>query len=116
MKKIFVFVLVLAMVFSFSACGGTMQEEGKSVEDEIRSDVRSRVMVDVTLSYDIVGVPNITMYLDKVDEDTYEITGKVSVKDKYGDSYTGNYDAVAVVSESGSVSISSCEVGTLYKD
>ena len=38
-------------------------------------------------------MPTITTYVEKISENTYEVTGKVTIKDKYGDSYTGKYDA-----------------------
>ena len=37
MKKIIALILALAMVFSFTACGGGSSDSGKSVIDEIKA-------------------------------------------------------------------------------
>ena len=75
-----------------------------------------RIMVEIALSYDTTGVPTITTFVDEIGENTYEVTGKVTVKDKYGDSYTGKYDAEVEYNPATDNCDVDLELGDLYKD
>ena len=46
----------------------------------------------------------------------FEVTGKVTVKDKYGDSYTGKYDAVVEYDPATDDCDANCDIDKLYKD
>ena len=74
--------------------------------------VTSYAKAKVTFDYEIVGEPVITAYVSRVGVTTYEVTGKVTVQDKYGDSYTGKYEA-KVNTEDWEVEL---DLGELYKD
>lgn len=115
MKKLLAFLLALACCLSLCACGGAEEEE-ESVRDKVISAVRARIMVEITLTYDTVGVPTITTYVDENSDGTFEVTGKVTVKDKYGDSYTGKYDAEVTYNESTDKCNVDLDLGSLYKD
>ena len=116
MKRVFALILAVALCFGLCACGGGSTESKASPEEKVSSAVRSRIIVEITFSYDTTGVPTITTYVDEIGDNRYEVTGKVTVKDKYGDSYTGKYDAEVEydpVTDDCDVDL---ELGTLYKD
>ncbi len=121
MKKLLA-VLLLMSVFMFSlvACGGT-EEAKKSPEELIIEDVKStvsaRIITTIILNYDTEGTPIITHYVNEISENKFEVTGKVTVRDKYGDTYTGKYDAVVEYDPAEEDSyVVSFDLGTLYKD
>ena len=110
---IFVIYLFLGCL---CACSGGSGESEKTPRDEVVSAVRSRIMLEVTLRYDTTGVPNITTYVDEVGDNIYEVSGKVTVRDKYGDSYTGKYDAKVEYNPATEDCDVDLDLGTLYKD
>lgn len=114
MKRLLALLLALICCLSLCACGA--EEEEESVVDKVRSAVRSHIMVEITLFYDTTGVPNITMFVDENSDGSYEVTGKVTVKDKYGDSYTGKYDAEVTYNKSTDKCDVDLDLGDLYKD
>ena len=119
MKKLLLVLLVTTLTFSLIACDG--KESSKSAEELIIEDVKSTVRGEISSTiiwkYDTEGAPTITYYVDEISENKFEITGKVTVCDKYGDTYTGKYDAVVeydpVEEDSDIVSFN---LGTLYKN
>ena len=115
MKKIFLIILTLIMCFSIIACEGD-KKETESIEDKVRSAVESRIIVNISLTYDTVGVPNCTYYIDKVDDNNFKVTGKVTVKDKYGDTYTGKYDAEVTYNPTTDDCAVILDLDKLYKD
>ncbi len=118
MKRIISLILVLTLACCLlCACGGSDSEREKSAEEVIRSAVESRIIVNISLNYDTVGVPDITVYITENSDGSYRATGKVTVKDKYGDTYTGKYDAeVDYDEESNSAYVSDLDLGSLYKN
>lgn len=116
MKKILALILAVFMCLSLCACGGGKGENSESVEDKVRSSVESRLMTYVTLSYETVGVPTITCYIEEVGENVFEVSGKVTVKDKYGDTYSGKYDAEVEYDPSTDKCDVDYDLGKLYKD
>ena len=122
MKKALVLLLTIILVCSLFSCGkGKENEKTKDPEEIIIEDVKSTVSSQITatiiLKYDTVGSPTVTHYVDEISDNKYEVTGKVTVRDKYGDTYTGKYDAIVVYDPtSEDCSISSFNLGTLYKD
>lgn len=117
MKKLLALVMAILMCLCLCACDpGTEAEDAKSPEETVESKVRSQIMAEIILTYDTEGVPTITSYVNQRGENTYEVTGKVTVKDKYGDYYTGKYDAeVEYDPETGYCDVD-LDLGTLYKD
>lgn len=116
MKRVFALILVFALCFGLCACGGGSTESKDSPEDKVRSAVRSRIMVEIALGYETTGVPTITAYVDDIGNNCYEVTGKVTVKDKYGDSYTGKYDAEVEYDPATGDCDVDLELDSLYKD
>jgi len=94
MKKIISLLLAMLLIFSLCACSSS-EGSGNSEEDKVISAVESRAIVEMTLGYETNGVPQITTAsVEEVSENKWEVSGKITVNDKYGDSYTGTYDAV----------------------
>lgn len=116
MKKILLVCLSLALVFSLAACGG-QGEAGDPVSEKVKNEVGRRIRVAITIDYDTVGSPTITYFLDEISTSVYEVTGKVTVKDKYGDTYTGKYDAIVEYdAEEDDCWVRSFDLGDLYRN
>ena len=115
MKKILCFALVVILCCSFISCENKGAEPSK--EDLVKECVKNRIGVELMLSYDITGNIQTTYFLDEVSTNVFEVTGKVTVKDKYGDTYSGKYDAVVEYDpQTKKCSIEDLEIGKLYKD
>ena len=115
MKRLLALLMVLVFCASLCACGGSGGKK-ETVEDKVISAARSRILVEIALGYDTEGVPNITTFVDDIGDNTYMVTGKVTVKDKYGDTYTGKYDAEVTYNPSSDQCDVDLELGKLYKD
>lgn len=118
MKRILVLLLAVLMCVGLCACDESSgyQDEELSPEEAVEKAVRNQITAKIILSYETEGVPTITSYVNEAGENVYEVTGKVTVKDKYGDFYTGKYDAeVEYDPEIGNCDVD-LELGTLYKD
>lgn len=115
MKKVLAVLFVFIFCLSLCACG----EKGgdvESIEDKVKQAVESDIMVEIVFNYDTTGVPSITYFVEKISETEYEVTGKVTVKDKYGDAYTGKYDAVVTYDPVKDDCSADVDMGKLYKD
>ena len=116
MKKILLVLLAAIMIISHCSCGGSGSNQ-TSEQDEVKKVVKNRLEAKILVSYDTVGTPTITYYLDKSGSSRYNVSGKVTVKDKYGDSFTGKYDAVVDFDSSTSTwKVTSCNLDTPTKD
>lgn len=115
MKKALSLILVLVMCLSLCACGGNSQEDG--AEKKAIQTVHNNIQVKLVVRYGSVGAPSYTTYVTEIDTNKFEISGKVTIKDKYGDTYTGKYSAVATYDPStGKCTVSDDYLGDLYKD
>lgn len=115
MKKLIALVLVAAFLISLCACGSSSGSE-RSLSDRAASQVASTVKVYCKLSYNITGVPQVTTYVQDMGGGEFRVTGKVTIRDEYGDSYTGKYDATATYNESSDSFDIDYDVDSLYKD
>ena len=115
MKKLLAVILAMLLCVSLFACGGKGGDT-ESVEDKVKDAVESQIQVNIMLQYDTTGVPSITYYVDKIGENVFEVTGKVTVRDKYGDTYTGNYDAEVEYNPSTDKCKVDCDIDKLYKN
>lgn len=115
MKKVFAIILAMVLCLSLCACSGG-NGDTESVEDKVKLAVESQIMANIMLQYDTTGLPSITYYIDEISENNFEVTGKVTVKDKYGDSYTGKYDAVVEYDPATDDCDADCDIDKLYKD
>ena len=115
MKKFLTSILTMLACFSLCACGSDGGNV-ESVEDKVKNAVETRIKVNIIMQYETTGVPNITYYVDEISENNFEVTGKVTVRDKYGDTYTGNYDAVVEYNPTTNECEVDCDIGILYKN
>jgi len=90
MKKVIAILLVLVLTLGLCACGGETQKK-ESVKEKVEKAVRNRITATVVLKYG-TSAPNITTYINEVDNNEYEVTGKVTVNWN-GDSWSGEYEA-----------------------
>jgi len=114
MKRIIALFLVLSLCFIMCSCSNSDPEETET--DKVISAVKAQINTRILLSYEINGIPTITTFVDNTGDNTYEVSGKVTVKDKYGDSYTGKYDATVEYDPDTDDCDVDLELGELYKD
>ena len=117
MKKLLCLLLTLVMCISLVACGAESSSESttESVASKVKRSVESLINTKIAINYDTVGVPDITCYIDEVSQNNFEVSGKVTVKDKYGDSYSGKYDATVKYNPETDKCDTDVEIDTLYK-
>ena len=114
MKKLLAFILAMVLCFSLCACGGNKDTE--SIEDRVKQSVKNRLNFMVSLDDKWKAVNNVTCIINKKSENTFEVTGKISIRDKYGDLYTGKYDASVEYDASTDTFKTNCNIGTLTKN
>ena len=122
MKKLLTFLLCVCTIGAIgisTACTPAEPSESSSsietVEDKVKSKARSYVTVKCYATYGYI--PSITTFLSKsyTDENTYYVSGKYTVRDNYGDSYTGKYDLTVVYDpETDTCSVSQNNLQTPY--
>ena len=88
MKKILSLLLVIMCLIGCCSCS-PKQSDREIVETMTDVEVRSYFM----RNYDASSV-EVTKTLTKVNDDTYNVSGKAIVEDKYGDLSEVKYDAV----------------------
>ncbi|MBO4949658.1 MAG: hypothetical protein J6E38_01420 [Clostridia bacterium] len=117
MKKVLAIIFACALVFMCCACSsGNEATNDNSVEDMVERAARSRVQAEVMINYSS-HAPTVTSLINNSNGDTYYVSGKVTVRDKYGDPYSGTYDAVVKYdSASNKCEVTSLDLGKLYKN
>lgn len=118
MKKLLVLLLVCALTLGLCACAPKINVPSvKTAEDLVEDAVYSKIMLEILFDYDDVSVNRVTYYIDEINDSKYELTGKITVRDKYGDTYTGKYDCiVSYNSKEDKYEVKELDIGTLYKD
>ena len=114
MKKVLSLILALVMCLSLCACGGGSSK--KSLSDRAADAVSSQIKVYVKLSYEVNGVPQVTTYVTETSTNHFKVTGKVTVRDAYGDTYSGKYDATAVYDPATDSFDVDYDIAKLYKN
>ena len=93
-----VLVIIGIIIVVFLLNSGN-KEPVETLEDRVRSRARTTALTYVMLWYD-VGNPNVRVTTVKETENNeYEVYGKISVKDNYGDPYGGTFDGICSVDE-----------------
>ena len=80
-------------------------------------------MVQTLLEYSFEGVPKITTFVNEIELDydekcdvKYEVTGKIFIMDKYGDSWCAKYDAYVLYDSTlDEYDVSKCELQSEFK-
>ncbi len=126
MKKLLSMLLVLIMAFSLYGCGedepsyDSYEEEAEveiDPEEIIKEEMKAYITTEIMLSYKIAQIENISTFVTQISEKKYEVTGKVTILDKYGDSYTGKYDAeVKYNTTDNTVRVTDCDIERPTKD
>ena len=95
MKRVFALLMVVLMMVSLCACGDSGSETTVSSErDKVTSAVRGRAVAAMLVGYETSGSPQVTMATVKeTGNHKWQVSGKITVNDKYGDTYTCTYDA-----------------------
>lgn len=109
MKKILPFLFIVILCFSLISCG-------KSIEEEVKTEVEVRISTYLKYTYGISEFPNFSSSVQqsKTDKNTFEVSGYFSVTDKYGNLYTGDYDGkVTYDPETEKLTIEDLEVSKL---
>ena len=79
-------ILICILVF------GGNNEPVETPESKLRKHIDAKVTAFILIRYDTTGVvPRITTLREKSDG-VWEAYGKVSARDKFGDSYTGTFE------------------------
>ena len=123
MKKLLTILLSLCMICSigaFTACKGEKSEASSSVEtveDKVSSEARSVVSIGVYAKYGYFPTVNITNVSESYTENKYYVSGKYTVKDNYGDNYTGKFDLTIVYDPvADTCEVTEKEIQTAYKN
>lgn len=111
MKRVLSIMLVLALCFAMCACGS----EPKSMRDRAADAVKTQLQAYVLWNYGTIA-RNITTYVKEIGDNKFQVTGKVTIQDDYGDPYTGKYDATAIYKDDTGEFEVDYEVGKFYKD
>ena len=106
---IVIVAIILGVVLSSGST--TKGEAPKTIEDEIRSKVDARVIVEAVWTYSGTPTVNITTVDISNDGTTAKVYGKLSVRDNYGDTYTGKFSADVTIND-GSVSVKDVDIDT----
>lgn len=115
MKKMIALVLSLVLCLSLCACGDN-GDDTTSVNQKVKNSVIAQLTLKVKLQYEITGQPIITTNIKEISENRYKVTGKITVRDAYGDSYTGKYDAIVDYDPSKDNCKANIDLGDLYRD
>lgn len=123
MKKLLTLLLCVCMIGSigvFSSCASSTEASTsvETVTDKVKSETKSTVLYRAYVKYGY-WAHTITTYVDQsyTDENKYYVSGKYTINDNYGDSYTGKYDVTVVYDPvTGECEVTSCELQTAYKN
>lgn len=116
MKKVLAISLVLIIISTFLyGCGENNANTSYSITDKVESAVKNRITAKVMINYDVQGSPQITYYTKQISENEYSVSGKVVVRDKYGDNYEANYDATVIYDSTNDSYNESVNLGDFYK-
>lgn len=99
MKKVMTIIMALALVLGLCACGNSGGSKVKTEEDVIKNAVthRANAAATVRLDNEYSSAPTTTIsYSRETGDNSWEVSGKVSIKDKYGNPLTYSFDATVL--------------------
>lgn len=91
------------------------KSEALSLKEKISTEVENALTNQLYLEYGRMPTFNTTTVNISKDETTAEVYGKVTIIDKYGDAYTGKFDA-SVKIDGNVITVVSKSADKLYKD
>ena len=125
MKKAIAFVLALIMIMSLVACGNfgkshqeneEVAETAENLKDRARKSAERYVAIYAGLSYSVSGVPYAHVAtINEISENKWKVYGKVNLKDKYGDAYSGNFDGYVTYDPESDSFDNDIDIGTRQK-
>lgn len=101
MKKLYAIILIMVMILSLCACGGSTKDD-EAIETEINTVVNTEAYLECFLKYaDVKGVLADIATIDDNGDGTYDVYGTVIVNDNYNQHYEGKFDAIVSIDASG---------------
>ena len=111
MKKISGILLCAIMCILLCSCGS------KSPEDKIKTNIQTSIVQEIKEEYDIKSITDITYNIEQMTIKSYSVSGKITIKDRYGNFYTGEYDAyLEYVSETDEYFVEELDIYDLIKE
>lgn len=117
MKKLLALLLAAAMTLALCACGSPNENEDEEDHTSaVKRAVQAKAAVECMFSYQ--NVKNVLAHCSTIDDNgdgDYEVYGKVTVYDAFGDQYEGKFEADVTVDESGDAKCTSISIETPKK-
>ena len=109
-------IVLLAIVIICIICFSGSSEPEETTEDKLRRHVNAQVLAYVMIRYDTTyTTPNITT-LRGDSESGWEVYGKVTTRDKFGDNYTGTFEGTCIEDKENDDFSCDLDYSTMYKD
>ena len=99
MKKVVTIMMALALLLSLCACENGGGSKAKTEKDVIENAVKHRAnaAAQVRLDNEYSVFPTTTIsYSRETGDNSWEVSGKVSIKDKYGNPRMYSFDATVL--------------------
>ncbi len=109
---IVILAIIIGTVIIVSNSGNTEIEEPKTIEELIEQKVKARALVEAKLTYEGTPSANVTAIDISNDGTTATAYGKVTVRDNYGDIYTGKFTAEVTINNGDTIIIKDIEIET----
>lgn len=87
-------ILCIIMIILIILFFGGGKESLESIEDKVKNKAKYQAQAYTMLSYDTSNTSAIVTTIRKNDANEYEVYGKITARDKYGDSFSGTFDGV----------------------
>lgn len=114
-SRIIATFLIIVTIAGLGVGCSSSKEDEPSLSSRVADQVEYRIQFEMKMQ-GAVGLPQVTTYVRETGNNTFIVTGKVTIRDQYGDTYTGNYDATAKYNpETGNISVDT-DIGSLYKN
>lgn len=108
-------ILIIFIIYNLFFSSTSVGEPMETIEDRIRDKAESTALVYVKLTYDVGYVSANVATVRPIDDSEYEVYGKITATDNYGDQYSGNFNGTCTVDES---EVIHCDLdyNKLYRD
>lgn len=109
---IVILAIIIGTIVIVSNSGDTEVEEPKTIEELIEQEVQSRAIIETMLTYEGTPSADVTTVDISNDGTTATAYGKVTVRDNYGDIYTGKFTAEVTISNGDNINVKDIEIET----